>query len=412
MEIRPMLSALVRRKAGPLLVALQIAVALAICVNAAYVMALQIESAREPSGLDVDNIFWISSEGYAGDFNFRASVRADLQLLRSMPGVVAATTISAIPLSGDGFDMTYYTKVGQKGIGQFAGYFYVDEGGLDALGVKLVAGRSFDPAIVLQPPDGTSFGDLLTLARLPPEVIVTSAVAKKLFPGENALGKTIYGADDRSFKIVGIIDHMQRLGFGEEVDPADQDVVLHPAVYPGPNAAYLVRTKPGRRDELMTKAEAALTSSQSGRVIDTVEALADTASRTAFGARNTAELLALMVTSVLTVTMMGIFGLAMFNVTSRNKQIGIRRAVGARKRDIIAYFLVENWIITTGGIIVGCILALSINIALSPLLQAPRLPLYYLLGGVLGLWTLGLAAAFVPARRAAAVAPAVATRTV
>jgi putative ABC transport system permease protein len=409
MEIRPMVSALIRRKAGPLLVALQIAIALAICVNAAYVMALRIESARESSGLDVDNIFWILSEGYARDFNFSASVRADLQLLRSMSGVVAATTINAIPLSGGGFGLTYYTQPGQKGIAQNASYFYVDEGGLDALGVQLLAGRSFDASIVLQPTDEASFGDLLTLAKLPPEVIVTSAIAKKLFPHQTAFGKTIYGADDRPFKIIGIIDHMQRFGVG---GASDQDVVLHPAVYPGPNAAYLVRTKPGRRDELMRKAEAALTSSQTGRVIDTVEALADTAGRTAFDARNTAELLAWMVTWVVAVTAMGIFGLVMFNVTSRNKQIGIRRAVGARKRDIITYFLVENWIVTTGGIVVGCALALAVNIALAPLLQAPRLPLYYLLGGVLGLWALGLAATLVPARRAAAVPPAVATRTV
>jgi putative ABC transport system permease protein len=122
--------------------------------------------------------------------------------------------------------------------------------------------------------------------------------------------------------------------------------------------------------------------------------------------------LALVVIAVVAVTALGIFGLAMFNVTSRNKQIGIRRAVGARKRDIIAYFLVENWTITTSGVVVGCALALAINIALGPLLQAPRLPLYYLLGGVLGLWALGLAATLVPARRAASVPPAVATRTV
>src|ERR1700758_3182780 len=97
MGIRPMLTELVRRKAGPLLVALQIAIALAIYVNAAYVMVLRIENAREPSGLDVDNIFWISSEGYAPNFNFSASVRADLALLRSMPGVVQRRRLTRFP---------------------------------------------------------------------------------------------------------------------------------------------------------------------------------------------------------------------------------------------------------------------------------------------------------------------------
>ncbi len=64
------------------------------------------------------------------------------------------------------------------------------------------------------------------------------------------------------------------------------------------------------------------------------------------------------------------------------------------------------------GVVVGCLLALLLGYWLSTTFELPRLKLYYLVFGALGLWCVGLAAALVPARRAAGVSPAVATRTV
>ena len=64
-------------------------------------------------------------------------------------------------------------------------------------------------------------------------------------------------------------------------------------------------------------------------------------------------------TLLLGISSLGIFGLATFNVSIRTKQIGTRRAVGARRRDILRYFMIENAMITTSGILVGCGLALG-----------------------------------------------------
>jgi putative ABC transport system permease protein len=113
---------------------------------------------------------------------------------------------------------------------------------------------------------------------------------------------------------------------------------------------------------------------------------------------------------VLVFSSLGIFGLATFNVNTRTRQIGTRRAVGARKRDIVRYFMTENWLITTSGVVVGCCLALGIGYWLSTQYQLPRLSLYYLVSGVLGLWLVGQAAAWQPSLRAAKVSPAMATR--
>jgi putative ABC transport system permease protein len=115
---------------------------------------------------------------------------------------------------------------------------------------------------------------------------------------------------------------------------------------------------------------------------------------------------------VLVFSSLGIFGLATFNVNTRTRQIGTRRAIGARKRDIVRYFMTENWLVTTLGVVVGCCLALAAGFWLSNEYQLPRLDLYYLVGGVLGLWIVGQLAAWQPSLKAATVSPAMATRNV
>ena len=68
--------------------------------------------------------------------------------------------------------------------------------------------------------------------------------------------------------------------------------------------------------------------------------------------------------------------------------------------------------ITTGGVLAGCVFALTAGYALSREYSLPRIDLYFVVGGVLIMWLIGLAAAWHPARRAARVSPALATRTV
>jgi putative ABC transport system permease protein len=174
---------------------------------------------------------------------------------------------------------------------------------------------------------------------------------------------------------------------------------------------YLVRTKPGRRDEIMRIASQHLAQSNVDRAISSVKSVEYFKEATYLTERVTVDTLMIVTALLLAVAALGIFGLATFNVTTRTKQIGTRRALGARKADVVRYFMVENGLVTTTGIVLGCALALGIGYWLSVHYQLPRLDLYYLVGGILALWGIGQLAAWQPAHRAAAVPPSVATRT-
>ena len=151
---------------------------------------------------------------------------------------------------------------------------------------------------------------------------------------------------------------------------------------------------------------------QPGRYIAAMEALTNSANRQRAGMVASAVTLSVVAGFVALVTIVGIVGLAAFTVATRTKQLGTRRAIGATRFHILRYFLVENWLITSLGAFIGCALALAVGIKLSTIYRMPQLPLFYLVAGVVALWAMGLLAVWIPARRAAAISPAIATRSV
>jgi len=114
---------------------------------------------------------------------------------------------------------------------------------------------------------------------------------------------------------------------------------------------------------------------------------------------------------LLLITASGIVGMASLWVTQRRKQIGVRRALGARRADILRYFVTENFMITSAGVFGGVLLGVALNQLLVSKLEMARLPLEYLVGGGLVFWALGVIAVYGPAWRAASISPALATRS-
>jgi putative ABC transport system permease protein len=115
---------------------------------------------------------------------------------------------------------------------------------------------------------------------------------------------------------------------------------------------------------------------------------------------------------LLGVTAAGIVGLTSFWVGQRHRQIGVRRALGARKIDILRYFQIENLMIAGAGALIGVALAVGLNAWLMQHFEMDRIPVIYVVVGLIALVGLGQAAVFVPARRASNVSPIEATRAV
>ena len=401
MELGPILSSLRRSPTGAILVALQIALALAITVNACYITVDRLAFINRDPGLNVADTFVVNIAARGRSFDAATAIREDLAILRSLPGVVAATSINAVPLSGGGSGTSYYTEPGEKGTRGDVNYFEVDEQGIDTLGVEIVEGRNFDASAVK--PSEQFRSSFVS------EVLITRALADEMFPGQPALGKTVYNALGEPAKVVGIIGLMHGSWTGwDKVG----NVSLQPTVASADFIRYLVRARPGQRDEMMQLAEQKLSAIDNGRIVTKVRTIESYAERSYADDRAMAVYMVVVIALLVGVAALGVFGLAAFNVSTRTKQIGTRRAIGARRRDVVRYFLIENWLVTTVGVVVGCVLALGLGYWLSTQFELPRLPLWYLVGGVLALWLVGLGAAMIPARRAARVSPAVATRTV
>src|SRR5512138_2469472 len=201
MHFRPILSAMFRNKTGAILVGLQIALTLAVVANAVFIIMQRVEKIGRPSGIDSDNLIFVQTYGYGPNYNHREAVRHDLDLIRSLPGVVAASVTTSVPLSGGGAANSYRpTLETNERDGVMGNYYEVDEQGVAAFGVKLSAGRAFtEEEIQYSEVQNSDFG---------PSVIMTDAMAKKLFGDAPAVGKTIYDSLGQSAVVVGVIDHM------------------------------------------------------------------------------------------------------------------------------------------------------------------------------------------------------------
>jgi putative ABC transport system permease protein len=415
MEIGALLSAMWRSRTGPLLVAAQVALALAVLVNVAYLIEQRLDATSRPTGMDLPNMFWVGTQASSGVFDqaaYATAVKADLAWLNSLPGVLGAATSAPLPQGFGNIGLPFATRpqeLTRPGGGTGAAIYMGSGRFLDALGLKLIAGRNFSSDAVQMPGENLQVG----LAGWAPEMILTKDMADVLFPDGKALGKTVYaGLVNKPAVVVGIVQVMRGNPVPAQFDNFARQIVILPIVAPGPGGVYVVRTAPGRRAELMAKVEKELGDRQPNRFVSRIEAYDVAANRVRAPYRSAVVILSVVAVLVLLVTVVGIVGLAAFNVASRTRQLGTRRAIGARRFHILRYFLVENWITTTCGVVLGCILAIAAGVPLSHIYRTPQLPLYYLAGGVLLLWIVGLLAVLVPAQRAAAIPPAVATRTV
>ena len=407
MELRPILSTLLRSKVGLILIGAQIALTLAIVCNALFIIKQRFELMGRPSGVNESDTFMIASMGFGTGFNVDTMIRTDLDLLRSLPGIVDATPVNSVPLSQGGWSEGVKLDRAQATSTTGAAIYFVDDHGLAAFDIDLVAGRNFKPEEVAMRPQRSN--------EWPPGVLITQMLAERLFPGESAVGKQFWlNVEAAPLTVLGVVDRMQmpwpRAGSRSGDVNLVEYSILVPQYAAGTGYSYFIRAEPGRRDELMAVVEAKLGESNRSRLVENLRSMQEVRAAAYRQDRAMTLILGGVIAALLGVTALGIVGMASFWVGQRTRQIGTRRALGATRFDILRYFLTENFIITTIGLVVGVVLTYGFNLWLMANHRSPPLPWFYVPVGIVCLWLLGQVAVLGPATRASRVPPAVATR--
>ncbi|MGC1547870.1 MAG: FtsX-like permease family protein [Rhodanobacter sp.] len=414
MSIRHIVSSLRRNRLMPLLVILQVAIACAILCNAFFLLYQRLTPMLVPAGVAPGQVIEVDQITANGRFWSRGEIQSAALALQAIPGVLHATPAMGIPMSSS---MRMTAMLENKDGVTVAVDGYLGEGLIDALGLDLVAGRDFLPGEYHDAGMGVDAGKQHGTQH---PIIITQALADKLFPDGNALGKRLKdpgstGGDERL--VIGVVRHLMRYQLSDALDGKAEYSILVPGRIAGASIlSFVVRTDADRRDQVL-KAIPTVLKAQLGHDLmpgidmtaTTFESLRDDA----FSSwRAAVWLLGTVCLVVVIVTAVGIMGLTGYWVQQRTRQVGIRRALGAGRGDILRYFQLENLLIVTVGVIVGMLFAYGINLYLMSYYELERLSWVYLPIGALVLWALGQLAVLGPALRAAAVPPVVATRSV
>jgi putative ABC transport system permease protein len=407
MQIRPIISAMRRNKVGAVLISVQMAITLAILCNALFIIQQRIAWSKRPTGVDEANVVMLRNQWVGNPPDLIARQAADIAALRSLPGVVDAYSSNSIPLNDGGSTTGVSLNPDQKTSTALAALYFGDEHTIAGLGLKLVAGRNFNADEVS---DKVGYTDL----KPPAALIITKALADKVFPGGNAIGKSVYqDGQPGPVPIVGVVDALQvpwvtAGGWGSAF--AEQSMIQpFRLVSPYP-VFYIIRTQPGHAASLIASAPKKLFEMSRARVISGTQAMPTLRAEAYKDDKGLIVILSVVCAALVAVTAFGIVGLTSYWVAQRRRQIGIRRALGATRNAIIQYFQTENFLIASAGAAVGVALAVSLNLWMVNAFAMQRLnPAYTLVGAVVVL-LLGQAAVLWPALKAASIPPALATR--
>lgn len=403
MEIGPILRAMARNRTKVALLVLEIAVTTAIVLNCIALILDQRRRIGRDSGLAEADLISVVIRPWGADYaddDFRADlVRRDVAALDALPGVAAASAIRPTPLQGGG-SSSQLKPLGAPDSAKVRAPVYTAEPTvLATLGLELIAGRALEETDV-PVRDGPQMLNCL----------ITRDLAEALWPGVSPIGKLIdSGSEEYPDVVVGVVARMVTPYGG---GPMESRIVIYPGRPSSESAmSYLVRADPGERDRVFAAIDETLLATQSERQV-TVRTLAEVKAGGYSLNLFLAKVLAILMALLLGVTALGIYGTTSYSVTQRTKQIGMRRALGAGRGAILRYFLLENTLIAALGIVLGLVGAFALNVVLVTQFEGGKLSPALTLLGVLLIWGVGVAATVVPARRAAQLSPALATRTV
>lgn len=244
MEIRPILSSMLRNKTAPLLIAAQVALTLAIVCNALYIIKDRLATAARPSGVDEASVSEIRFYPHRQIADIRGMQLRDMEAIRAVPGVVSAAWTNQVPLGQSGWNVgPIVTSTDQQTSDvTSAAQYFTPESLVDTFDLRLVEGRDFEASDYVESDPQVDRNQ----ARV---VIITQAMARTLWPdATSVVGKPIYlgGPDNEPTQVIGVVERLQT-PWANVGDAAEYSLIL-PMRYLDPFTRYAVRTEPGRHE--------------------------------------------------------------------------------------------------------------------------------------------------------------------
>lgn len=404
MGIRPILLSLKQKKFIAIMVVLQIALTLAAVSHSVFSAAALLKDWNVASGLDEEKLIIAQSQFFIEGADKANAITEDLKNLTDLPGVIHVTTANQMPFAANNVS-NIYKETGDEAQRFLASVFELNSSAIDVLGVELISGRNFYENEVVS-------GELNAGLDYPSVVMISEDIAKELFDGENPLGKTLWPVKNaQPAEIIGVYSNFMT---GESLNGIGKSYnsIIRPMTLWSPNRldpGYLMRVDPGAAERLLEDARTAIYK-QPGRYLYNNEVLTRTKKRI-YDGRSSQSILMLTVSAVLIlITALGIAGLSSFLVNQRRKQIGIRRALGATKKSILRYFLIENSLLTIVGLSLGVIMTIGIAVKYPSLGGNGFLRYDLMMMVAIFLWVINIISVYWPAKKASNIDPAVTIR--
>ncbi|MBV8517477.1 MAG: ABC transporter permease [Acidobacteria bacterium] len=322
------------------------------------------------------------------------------QRIAALPGVTAVSATTVLPLSSDDNTATFHIEGRPEapGDGMPSGkYRRVLPGFPAALGIKVVRGRAFDAR------DTPSS---------PRYAVIDEAAAQRYWPGQDPIGKRItYSELDaqeiRWRTIIGVVGSIRHGSLGERPVPHVYFDALQAA---DSSMTYVVRSALPA-SSLVASIRAAVHAIDPSLPVDRILPMDAYVSASLAQPRFGTAVLSAFALVALFLTAVGIYGLLAYLVTERRRELAVRMAVGADERMVLRFVLREGLRLALAGVVVGVIAALAAGRALGSVLYAVTAtnPAAYA-AVALTLLAVAIVASWVPARRAAALDPALALR--
>jgi putative ABC transport system permease protein len=326
-----------------------------------------------------------------------AVVESMLERVRALPGVVSASSIHLLPLTG-GNSGTWYYRSDRPAPppGSMAGgdVSVVSDGYFRTMGIPLLGGRDFD-----------------TRERLgsPGVAILNQTAARIIFPNENPIGKhlTVAWTEVTNPEIVGIVADTLHNGLETKPDPC---LFLSEAQTPSLFASLVVRTQ-GDPLAAVSAIRAQMRAVDPNQGTLDIRPMEQVLSESIARPKLDLTVLGIFGLLALVLASVGIYAVISYSVEQRRREMGIRLALGAVRGSILGLVVREAMSLAGIGVVIGTVAALGMTRYLRTLLFAiqPTDPIVFTSVAVV-LGVAAIAGCYFPARRATRVDPAVVLR--